>query len=755
MQITSAIFQDAPEAHVAGVILHGYKECHAQDIQQFLNAARQRVREHVSDAEMIKQHPVIQGWHEVYRAFGAKPKKHIVSLERLLEKAMDEDTLQVHPLVDLYNAVSLSYLIPAGAFDLDAVDGDIQLKKAGEDEAEVTLLGEHSGRAPQPGEVIYADQSGAICRRWNWKEAERTRITDQTRNVLFVFEIHDAQRLSILQNAVAHFQKLLQEYCSGETASFMLSAHQSSIEIQDESGTYIRQHIQQPEEQHDHLPIEQFQQHVSATGQASDEYQIRVKKVQELRERGIEPWPTVKPVGTTAHDIVQEYETSREEKKYAVSGRIMGIRLHGKTAFATLQDRSGYIQVYFKRDTLGKERFHLFEDYFDIGDIIWVQGTSFATKTGEVTLHVTDFRMQSKCLRPLPEKYHGLSDTETKYRQRYLDLMTHPATRQRFQTRSRIISYIRSYLEKHDFMEVETPMLHPIPGGAAARPFVTHHNALDSDVYLRVAPELYLKRLVVGGLERVYELNKSFRNEGISPRHNPEFTMLEFYMAYQDYQYAMDFVETMLKRIVYSVADESKLTFGDHTIDMKLPFDRISPYQALLQYARLSEEDIAEDAIDATCQQHGVTTEKEQPQYYEKILALYEELAEPYIIQPTFIVHFPIEVSPLAKRDRHDPQIAARFELIVGGLEISHGYNELNDPFDQAERFKEQAQQHVSGDDEAMHYDADFIRALEYGLPPTAGVGVGIDRLVMIMTNSSSIKDVILFPALRQRAESV
>jgi len=755
MHIAPDIFQDFPEAHVGCLVLHGYNGCSKTAIDDIIQATQKLVHENVTSAELIKQHPVITSWHNAYRAFGAKPKKHTVSLESLLSHVVAGDDMRVNPLVDLYNAISLAYLLPARAFDLDAVNGDITLRKAGDDEASVTLLGEKTPRAPQAGEVIYADQNGAICRRWNWKASDRTKIADNTRNVVFVFEILDAQRVPALSSALHQLAQYLTKICSGDVSTFMLSSDQPSIAVTDASGNVVQHRAQQHEEL-DHLPIEDFQYAISyqqSLQTASQEYQVRVHKVQALRERGIEPWPPVKPVSTTARNIIQEYETSREEKRYTVSGRLMSIRLHGKTAFATLQDRSGSIQVYLKQDTLGKDRFELFTQYFDLGDIMWVQGTVFTTKMGEVTLHVTDFTMQSKCLRPLPEKYHGLSDVETKYRQRYLDLMTNASTRERFKKRSKAIEFIRSYLNNHGFLEVETPMLHPIPGGASARPFVTHHNALDSELYMRVAPELYLKRLVVGGLERVYELNKSFRNEGLSPRHNPEFTMLELYMAYQDYQSAMDFVETMLKRIVYNVSTESKLTFGEHTIDMKLPFDRMSPYQALIQFARLSEDELSEDAIDDTCQRYNISFEKHHVPYYEKVLGMYEELAEPNIIQPTFIVHFPIEVSPLAKRDRHDPQIAARFELIIGGLEVSHGYNELNDPFDQAARFKEQAQQHASGQEEAMHYDADFIRALEYGLPPTAGVGVGIDRLIMILTNASSIKDVILFPTLRRKIE--
>lgn len=484
-------------------------------------------------------------------------------------------------------------------------------------------------------------------------------------------------------------------------------------------------------------------------GEESAEHRIRVEKALELRKLGIEPWPDVEPVSAHSSTVIDEFKDDEVERHYTLAGRLMALRLHGKTAFAVLTDTSGKLQLYFRSDLLGVEPFSIFEKYIDVGDIIWVEGTSFRTKTGEVTLKVHKFILLSKCLFPLPEKFHGLHDIEIKYRQRYLDLMTNSAVRERFIKRSAIVSCLRSYLQERGYLEVETPMLHPIAGGAAAKPFTTHHNALHSDFYLRIAPELYLKRLLVGGIDRVFEINRNFRNEGISTKHNPEFTMLEFYTAYQDYHYAMDIVEDMLRAAAIVACGTTTCAYGDLEIDFK-KFKRISMYDAVVEYSGLSKAELAESAIDETIKKYRLKLPKDAA-YGQKIYALFDELVESKLIQPTFIIDFPIEVSPLTKRDSKNPSIAPRYELFIAGMEIANSYNELNDPFDQAQRFHDQLKAHAAGDEEAHQFDADFIRALEYGLPPAAGVGIGIDRLVMLLTNTPSIKEVILFPTLKKK----
>ncbi len=482
------------------------------------------------------------------------------------------------------------------------------------------------------------------------------------------------------------------------------------------------------------------------------EYEVRVEKVARLRELGIEPWPSYKEVNATSTQVIDEFKEEGNETTYKVAGRIMTMRLHGKTAFFHIQDRHGRLQIYLREDVVGEQLFKQFEQFVDNGDFVWVSGRAFKTKTGEITIKTEGYELISKCLHPLPDKFHGLSDIETIYRQRYLDLITNPDSRERFRRRTMIVRTLRNFLDAHDYMEVETPMLHPIPGGAAARPFITHHNALDSDFYLRIAPELYLKRLVVGGIERVYEINRNFRNEGISTRHNPEFTMLEFYTAHENYVFAMDFTEEMLRTAAMKACGTLQLPFGEHMLNFEQPFKRITLKEAVIEFTGIQPHELLEENIDATLKAKKISLEqKEGVSVGQKIYALFENLVEHQLIQPTFVTQFPVEVSPLAKRDAHDQHVAARFELFIAGMELSNSFNELNDPFEQAERFKDQVTARQAGDTEAHYYDADFIETLEYGLPPTVGVGIGIDRLTMLLTNATSIKDVILFPTLKKK----
>ena len=481
----------------------------------------------------------------------------------------------------------------------------------------------------------------------------------------------------------------------------------------------------------------------------SAEHQIRVEKVKELEKKGISAWPSGRHVNATCQEVLDEFQEDAESRVYEISGRILTKREHGKTMFMTIQDRSQRLQIYVRKDVLGDELFDFITNFIDIGDIIWVKGTSFRTKMGEITLNVQEFALQSKSLHPLPEKFHGLADVETRYRQRYLDLISDPETRKRFHIRSNILRYMRDFYDEHDFIEVETPMLHPIPGGAAAKPFVTRHNALATELYLRIAPELYLKRLVVGGFERVYEINRNFRNEGVSTRHNPEFTMVECYIAYKDYHWMMQFIEQLMQFIIKKSGLTLQVPFGDHIIDFS-HFNRISMKNAVIKYAHIPAERLDHD-IDAVLKELNLAPARKDASWGEKLLVIFEEIVEKKLIQPTFVIDYPIEVSPLSKRDATDPEIAARFELFIAGMEIANGFNELNDPFDQAARFHEQAQARTSGDDEAHYYDADFILALEHGLPPTVGAGIGIDRLTMLLTNTTSIKDVILFPTLKKK----
>ena len=432
-----------------------------------------------------------------------------------------------------------------------------------------------------------------------------------------------------------------------------------------------------------------------------------------------------------------------------VGGRMMLKRVMGKACFATLQDESGRIQIYVTQDAVGAETLAAFK-HWDLGDILGCTGTLFKTKTGELSIKVSAIRLLTKSLRPLPDKFHGMTDQEQKYRQRYVDLIMDETARARFTARSKVLSSIRQFMVEHGFMEVETPMLHPIPGGANARPFITHHNALDQQMFLRIAPELYLKRLIVGGFERVFEINRSFRNEGISVRHNPEFTMMEFYAAYWNHHDLMDFTETLLRQAACQATGSARITYAGKEVHLDEPFARLTVRDSLVKYAGLTDDQAdSANAIHARLKELG----EEPPKHWglaQLQFGLFEAAVEEQLWQPTFIIDYPVEVSPLARASDTNPAITERFELFITGREYGNGFSELNDAEDQAARFQAQAANKDAGDEEAMYYDADFIRALEYGMPPTGGCGVGIDRLMMLLTDSASIRDVILFPALRK-----
>ena len=480
----------------------------------------------------------------------------------------------------------------------------------------------------------------------------------------------------------------------------------------------------------------------------------RRAKLTALRAAG-NAWPNDFDRRDLAQDLHERLDALAPEAleaegvQVAVAGRMMLKRVMGKASFSTLQDTSGRIQLFINNEHVGEAAHQAFKHY-DLGDILGAQGVMFKTRTGELTVRVTSLRLLAKALRPLPEKFHGMADQEQKYRQRHLDLITNEQSRRTFTLRSRIVQSIRSFMVTRGFLEVETPMMQSIPGGAAAKPFVTHHNALDMPLYLRIAPELYLKRLVVGGFERVFEINRNFRNEGISTRHNPEFTMIEFYEAYRDYRYLMAFTEQMLAQVATEVLGTTSVPYGDQVIELGQPFDRLTVAAAICKYHPQTDRALLDDAawlitelkrLGAKVPPHAGVGALQ--------LALFEETTERLLVQPTFIVDYPEEISPLARRNDDNPAITDRFELVITGREMANGFSELNDPEDQAARFEAQAQAKAAGDEEAMFYDADYIRALEYGLPPTAGEGIGIDRLVMLLTNSPSIRDVILFPQMR------
>jgi len=481
----------------------------------------------------------------------------------------------------------------------------------------------------------------------------------------------------------------------------------------------------------------------------------RLEKAQKLRAEGVNPYPNgISPnaLCRNLNDTYQEWDAVRLEglmQTFSLAGRVMFRRSFGKAGFIKIRDRSGELQIFCQKDSLSPEEFEWYQN-LDLGDFVFVEGTLFRTKTNELTLKAATIRMVTKSLRNLPEKWHGLTDVETRYRQRYVDLIANPTVRDTFIKRSQIIQFLRNFLVARDFLEVETPMMHSIPGGAAARPFVTHHNKLDMDLYLRIAPELYLKRLVVGGLERVFEVNRNFRNEGISIQHNPEFTMLEFYQSYATFEDLMRLTEEMLFELAQTVCGTTDVVYQGQTIQWKAPFQRLTIREALVSLGGIDLSKVDDISfLKEKCQTLKLLAPKQVGGAGLFQTLLFESLCESKLIQPTFITQFPIEVSPLSRRNDADKEFADRFELYVFGREIANAFSELNDPVDQKERFLHQVASKESGNDEAMHYDADYIRALEYGMPPTAGEGIGIDRLVMLLTDSPSIRDVILFPQLK------
>ena len=479
----------------------------------------------------------------------------------------------------------------------------------------------------------------------------------------------------------------------------------------------------------------------------NDQMLVRRDKLAQYEADGIYPFGQRFVVQHKALQIKDEFRDF-DGQPVVLAGRLMTIRSHGKTAFANLRDLSGDIQVYFRQDVMGEDAYK-YVKMLDMGDLVGIEGHVFKTQKGEVTVKVNKLTLLSKSLRPLPEKWHGLKDTELRYRQRYVDLIVNPSVRETFVKRTKIVAKIREYLNRNQFMEVETPMMHAIPGGAAARPFITHHNALDIDIYMRISPELYLKRLIVGGLERVYEINRSFRNEGVSIRHNPEFTMMESYQAYGNFEDAIALTEGIVSYCAKEVLGTTKINYQGMDIDLTPPWNRITMQEGIKQYTG-EDFDAVETLSEARAIADRLNVEYGDADGIGKIMNLcFEEYVEENLMQPTVVYGHPVEISPLAKQNREKPLTTERFEIFIYGRELANGYSELNDPIDQKQRFESQLKEREAGDDEAHRMDEDFVTALEYGLPPTAGLGIGIDRLVMFLTDSASIRDVLLFPLMK------
>ncbi|WP_419791685.1 lysine--tRNA ligase [Staphylococcus chromogenes] len=490
----------------------------------------------------------------------------------------------------------------------------------------------------------------------------------------------------------------------------------------------------------------------------NDQMQVRRQKLQELRDLGIDPFGEKFDRTGDAETLKTQWDQfskgeladKESESHTVIAGRLMTKRGKGKAGFAHIKDLSGQIQIYVRKDQVGEEQFHIWNTA-DLGDIVGVEGVMFKTNTGELSVKAKSFKLLSKALRPLPDKHHGLQDIEQRYRQRYLDLITNEESTQTFINRSRIIQEMRTYLNEKGFLEVETPMMHQIAGGAAARPFVTHHNALDATLYMRIAIELHLKRLIVGGMEKVYEIGRVFRNEGVSTRHNPEFTMIELYEAYADYQDVMNLTEELVAHVARKVLGTTSIQYGDNTIELEPKWRRLHIVDAVKEATGVNFFDVKTDEeAHALAKEHGIEVDKNM-KYGHILNEFFEQKVEETLIQPTFIYGHPIEISPLAKKNPEDPRFTDRFELFIVGREHANAFTELNDPIDQRQRFEAQLVEKEQGNDEAHEMDEDFIEALEYGMPPTGGLGIGIDRLVMLLTNAPSIRDVLLFPYMRQK----
>lgn len=494
----------------------------------------------------------------------------------------------------------------------------------------------------------------------------------------------------------------------------------------------------------------------------NEQQSVRHEKVERLRELGIEPYPNRSERTHTAREALDRFEriegelsAERDEERIIVVGRVMTVRHMGRSAFAHIEDGSGRIQIYMRRNELGDQNYERFIDFVDRGDFIQVGGHLFRTRTGEITVMADDWQLLSKAISPPPDKWHGLTDVEQRYRQRYVDLFSNPDVREIFRKRSKMVTSLRHFLDRHEFIEVETPTLQPVYGGALARPFTTYHNALDQTLYLRIADELYLKRLIVGGFERVYEICKDFRNEGVDRNHQPEFTMLEFYMAYADYETVMQISEEMIAETAQNVTGSTKITFDGHEIDLAPPWQRLSLADAIFERTGINYEEVRDQPELARLAIEAGADVDENTVWPKIVDELLKEFVRPALIRPTFLVDYPIELSPLAKQRAEDPLTVERFQIFIGGLELGNAYTELNDPLDQYQRFLAQAEQRAAGDDETMPIDLDYVEALMYGMPPTGGFGLGIDRLAMLLTDTRSIREVILFPAMRSRSDEV
>lgn len=698
-------------------------------------------------------------WREAYRSFGYKPSSTRCSAEALLRRALKDNQLpDINPIVNLYNSISLKHTLPLGADDLDRLDGQLRLTLAKGDERFVALGGGEAEVA-LPGEVIYRDDKEITCKAWNWRECDKTKLTAQTKNAALVVEGLEHAHLSEMAHALKELKELIEQYCGGTFEMYLLDATHPVVE----EGSKLENRT---------IPIEirkpEYQKH--------EAFITRKAKLDEILEMGLDPYPAKFEPTNTVGAISSKYEGQEvgtfEEAQEGKSdhallaGRIILFRPMGTNIFAQLLDETHKIQVLFNRDhtmvkglAADQSPIKFIEKKLDLGDIIGVEGNLFRTQKGELTLFAKEVTLLCKSLLPLPDKHKGIVDKGTRYRKRWLDLIANSEVGEQLRLRSRIIALIRKYYAEHGFLEVETPILQNIYGGAAAKPFVTHHNALSQDMYLRIALEIALKKLIVGGINRVYEIGKVFRNEGIDRTHNPEFTMLEAYAAYWDYNDVMVFTETLYDRLAMEIFGTTNIGKREdkkgnvHEIDVKAPWIRMTMKQAIKHYGKIDVDQLSDQQMREKLE--GKIDREKMIDASRGILIalLFEEYAEEHLIQPHHITDHPIETTPLCKLHR-DPKMrqerfVERFESFILGMECCNAYTELNDPILQRELLEQQAMMREAGDAEANPMDEEFIEAICQGMPPTGGLGIGIDRLCMLFTGVHSIRDVLFFPVMR------
>ena len=756
--IDTSIIERFPDVKVGVLVVRGADNRAAQDkTVEHLRKAEANVRAQMT-TEQLGTTPKIADWRSAYKSFGFKPSSYRCSVEALLRRVLQgKDLPDINPLVNLYNAISIKHTLPCGGDDIDQIDGSISLTIAKGGEPFI-MLGSREEDVALTGEVIYRDEKEVLCRAWNYRECDKTKITHDTKDLALAIEGLGSTSHAEIATALKELQAAIESLCGGTATPYLLD--KDAPVLAEETLLCNRAIAAEKPDYHSY-----------------EDFQKRSEKVEEIRKLGMAPYPHKYEPTHYAGDLQSKYEgqtvgtsedgESGKSDTASIAGRIMLFRAMGKNIFLTVQDHSGRIQLMCSRDTT---RVHglpkgdlspikFIEKKLDLGDIIGVRGNLFRTQKGELTLFVHELTLLTKSLLPLPDKHKGLADKGTRYRKRWLDLITNKDVLDTFTMRSKLTSGIRRYFEELDFLEVETPILQNIYGGAEARPFTTHHNALSQDMYLRIAIEISLKKLIVGGMNRVFEIGKVFRNEGIDRTHNPEFTMLEAYAAYWDYNDVMACVENLFAQLAISLFGSTQIGMrkdkegNEYPIDLKTPWKRMTMKESIKTYGNIDVDALSDDEMRALLEKTAIDRAKLKTTRGKLIAYLFEEFAEHKLIHPHHITDHPIETTPLCKLHRdpkdRDEGFVERFESFFLGIECCNAYSELNDPKLQRELLEQQHEMRLAGDDEASPMDEEFIEAICQGMPPTGGFGIGIDRLTMLFTGAFSIRDVVLFPVMR------